>query len=202
MRFLREYEECEGNLGGEKVSGEEGDVLRGVEASLRMTQDGEPLGDNEPRHFKYLSIISLVARGITKVVDVLVDDVARWVTLESSRPEWHIQDIEVRQEALNLSEKMENNTMRYAGLLEELLDELVKEEMQRLRVASLAASLSTQVGSLGAIQRAQDDPDSVPHGAMLMDADGEAPRAGADGEVESEDRQRKMRSVQAKLKRQ
>ena len=165
------------------------------------TQDDALFNEPSRRVCKYPALITSVVRGKMKVVDVLVDDVVRWVSLESSKPEWQQLDLEVRSEALKLAEKIEHNTLRYMGLLEELLDQMVKEEQAKVRAAQQTAGGHSQSDGFSANATLDDENHPALLNAMLLDSNGEHEEAVEGAEGAAEERALKLRSVQAKLRR-
>lgn len=150
---------------------------------------------------KYQVMVERVAKRESKSIDVWVDDVEHWVDQEEANGRLALVDYELRQEARQLASKIEGNTMRYVGLLEELLDAMVKEEKAKNEL--LRPSLFSS--------RSQHDPTSssqqeaTQRNGASMDI-GEDLTAQANGEqAEDEDEatsKSSARLVQAKLHRQ
>lgn len=197
---MREYEVEEEEEVVDNALGVKRGEKSGELSAAGATQDYPPLHALTRRICKYPALVSIVVRGASKVIDVLVDDVARWVNVESARPEWLQLDLEIRAEALELAEKIETNTLRYMGLLEEVLDELVKEEEAKRQAAR--NQLDT-----GALSNMNQEMDRLTQNATLYDENAERVRVMSTGEggaadaTQREEGATKMRSVQAKLRR-
>lgn len=80
---------------------------------------------------KYQAMVERVARRESKSIDVWVDDVEHWIEEEEAQGNFTLLDPELRQEARMLASRIETNTLRYVGLMEQALDAMVKEEKEK-----------------------------------------------------------------------
>lgn len=81
-------------------------------------------GPNSVRVKKYVQLVDRIVRREGKVVDVWVEEVEQWSTARRLSVNLAPEEI---AELVSLPSKMEDNTLRYKSLLEEVLDEMVKE---------------------------------------------------------------------------
>jgi hypothetical protein len=139
-----------------------GDDTQGVEAS-------QP--DLSLIH-KYQALISLVVQRKSKVIDVRVDDVALWIGRELENGSLANAGPEDRIQARSLPSKIEGNTMRYVALMEEVLDQLVREETLRLGLRPSLASQRYRSGTFGMSDEAANAIDS----SQAHDENGEGAR--------------------------
>lgn len=86
---------------------------------------------------KYQLMVERVVRKQSKVIDVWVDDVERWREKEEKSGSFASMAVELRQTAREMPDMIENNTMRYMSLMEEILDEMVREERQIYELSRL-----------------------------------------------------------------
>lgn len=80
---------------------------------------------------KYQAMVERVAKRESKTIDVWVDDVELWMEEQATSGNFDLLDPEVLREARILAENIEKNTLRYVGLMEEILDAMVKEEKKK-----------------------------------------------------------------------
>jgi hypothetical protein len=212
-KFLREYEvqiDLSKDLNGDWNAEE---VKKGEEEFGRIVDDNLASDGGLVSVKKYVMMVERVVRRESKVIDVLVDDLERWRREVEKTGNWAPLEIESYQDAREMAEKIENNTMRYMALLEEVIDEMVKEEREKeetRRKSRVRGDKGTQGsqsmevvegsqreggggGGIGGRRREED---------MWADENAELIEEGeGTGEENANERRRKVKVVQANLRR-
>lgn len=81
---------------------------------------------------KYVELVDRVARKQVKAIDVWVEEVESWCFKRRLTVNLSPEEI---SELVTLPNKIEENTLRYMSLLEEVLDDMVKEATQNYRLS-------------------------------------------------------------------
>jgi DNA replication licensing factor MCM7 len=164
---------------------------------------------------KYQLMVERIVRRESKVIEVWIDDLDRWREKEEKSGRFVLLDVELRMEARELPHKIENNTMRYLSLMEEVLDEMVKEERENEKMRRRNRILGAQGGQDGDWQQSMDLSQPIKSGTQGLgvrngrratqdEEDENAMLMGEDGQVEGEpddQSKKRMKMVQAKLRR-